>query len=235
MADPLKFLLDKFSFNASSISRWCFGERSFILELTNGNIGVCSHFNNENQHFKEFPAKIDLLNNSHRVLLNAYFNASFNHKTEDGEGDIFDVIDFSQFKNIVLIGFFPSLVRKFRNIGIDLSIFDPLSDDPEIIPESKKEEYLANADALIFTATTVYNQTFNSLLNPTRSDCKKFLLGPSAIQCRQLLDYYNLDYIFGSKFKQSDDELFRIIENGGGTRDFTDRIRKVYICKSNRN
>ena len=165
------------------------------------------------------------------MAVNAYFNATYNYLNEyDYETDIFDEIDFKQYKNIVMIGYFRSLVAKFERENIPLQIFDRLVDEDILIDMSHQKEYLAKADAVVISGTTIFNKTFLKLVNST-SACDTFLLGPSNILHQDMFNYKNIKFVFGSVFNKSDENVLDVIRNNGCTTEFAPFMKKVYLKK----
>ena len=103
MQEPILHFFDKFKFDASQIKRIVTGECFTAIELKNGTIGLCSNtshtvlLNEIDINFLQ-PDTIQP-----RIILNAYYNAIFNYQQDYTiEKDVFDFVNFSQYKNIVL-------------------------------------------------------------------------------------------------------------------------------------
>jgi len=214
--------------NTSLINEIICGEKYVAVLLNNGNIGVCSTLKTKIDITINDLNNFDVSSTSHRVIAIAYFNALLNYEREYKKHiDIFNEIDFNEFKNIVMIGFFGSLTEKFKNAAINLSIFDLKSDNEAIIDIKKQKQFLANANVVILTSTSVFNNTFIDIVNSTPKNCKIYTLGPSTILDPDMFKYNNVHTIFGSIFKKNDTELLDIIRNGGGTKTFLHLMKKV--------
>ena len=112
MQEPLSLFYQKHAFQSEEIKSITIGQKYVAIELVNGNIGVCATLDQKVNTFNGLP---DLNNNAHRIILNAYYNALFNYdNTYDTSSDIFDAIDFANAGNVVMIGYFRSLVQKFE-------------------------------------------------------------------------------------------------------------------------
>ncbi len=46
------------------------------------------------------------------------------------------------------------------------------------------------------------------------------MIGPSSIMAPEILEYKNINMIFGSTFAKADDRVLKIISEGGGTKEF---------------
>jgi len=119
-----------------------------------------------------------------------------------------------------MLGLFNSIIKKFNDAAIPISVFDLRSKDPEIIPVSEQKKNLGEADAVILTSTSIFNATFLNSINATNDHCDIFLLGPSSVITPEILHYKNIKIIFGTTFKKFDYSVLKIIQEGGGTKDF---------------
>lgn len=228
--EPLLLLTDTYGVDVFQIKSIASGLRYSAVMLKNGNIGVCANFGNEIEDNPGKYSKLDLKNISHRIFLTAYFNALLNYTNDyKKSGDIFDIIDFRKYKDIVMIGLFKPIVRKFEEENISLSVFDYLKNDSVLISGSKKSDYLRKCDAVILSSTTIFNDTFKEIIKSLKEQCDIFMLGPSSIMSREIFDYWNIKIIFGTVFEKNDERIPDIIKNGGGTKYFQPYGRKVYL------
>lgn len=222
--------MGKYGVDLSKIDRIVCGRKYSAVMLKNGNIGVCSNLLSKLKveiRDWEYP---DLNNNEHRIILNAYFNAVLNYsESYEKTADIFDVIDFNTYGNIIMVGFFRPLLEKFERNNIRISVFDMMKENYKRTYIKDEMEYLNKADAVILTATSIFNKTFMNTINKTRGDCDIFLLGPFATMSRDMFKYKGIKMIFGAIFKKRDERVLNTISNGGGTRKFLMFGSKVYI------
>lgn len=230
MEEPLTYFYRKFGFDLSRIKSSVIGEKYTAIMLNNGNTGVCATLGTRVDDSLLRGAQPDMSEPSHRIILNAWFNALCNYdRTYDDIVDIFDRIDFSSYGEVVMVGYFESLYEKFRRDGIPLKVFD-IHKESDIISDIKgMEGILSKAGAVILTGTTIFNNTFSSVISSTPDGCDIFLLGPSNILSDEMFGYRNIKVVFGSVFTRDDHELLRRIGSGSGTRGFLERLQKVYI------
>lgn len=230
MLEPLEYFFEKYGIDIQNIKHIVCGEKYIAVVLKNGKLGVCATLDNYvNIEIKDlrFP---DLKNLQHRIVLNAYYNATFNYANQyDSTIDIFDKIDFKKYKKIVMIGFFQSLVKKFETEKIELNVFDKAVKDDKLTDMSKQLSEIATADALILTSTSVFNNTFLDLINATKDNCDIYTLGPSTILNKEMFQYRNIKFLFGSIFENNDINSIKIIQHGGGTKQFLPFMNKVYL------
>ncbi|NOQ28442.1 MAG: hypothetical protein GQ564_24015 [Bacteroidales bacterium] len=230
MQEPIEHFFEEYGIDLQSINQIVCGEKYVAVLLKNDQVGVCATLDNYvNVDIKDlrFP---DLKNLQHRIVLNAYYNASFNYNNQyDSTIDIFDKIDFKKYKKIVMIGFFQSLVKKFETEKINLKIFDKAVQDDKLTDMSKQLSEIAKADALILSSTSVFNNTFLDIINATKDNCDIYTLGPSTILNEEMFQYRNIKFLFGSIFEHNDVNTIKIIEHGGGTKQFLPFMNKVFL------
>lgn len=166
MKDPLIYYYEKYGIDQKTIEKIVIGEKYTAVLLNNGNIGVCANLN-----YKPDNVSLDNihpLKPEDRIILTAYYNAYFNYNNDyEYQKDIYDTIDFKRYNNVVMIGYFQSLVEKFRNEKISLKIFDYLTDNKDLTDMSLQKQHVSNADCLIISATTLINNTFTGLISDT--------------------------------------------------------------------
>lgn len=227
MQDPIEHFLSVTGFDAGEILKVSAGAKYAAVMLKNGHIGVCATLGrNVNA---DLPGT-NISDISNRILLNAYFNAKLNYSNEEVfENDIFDEIDFSGYKNIVMVGFFGSLIEKFNSCNIPVEIFDPAKQSPEIACMEKQISSVSNAGAIILTSTSVFNGTFIKKTSEAPAGCDIFLLGPSGTLHRHMFSPPNIKMVFGALFEPFDEKVLQIIEKGYGTPHFSKYMKKVFI------
>lgn len=227
MIEPIEYFYHKIGFDFSEIKRIVSGQRYLGVMLNNGQIGVCATLGNSYDAGSVKNSDIDLKNFEHRIILNAYYNAKLNYQNPDYiMADMLDIIDFKKFKNIVMIGYFRPIVEKLDKYSIKLNVFD-LRDTEISLPISEQKKYLGQSDAVILTATSLFNDTYKDICKNSSGDI--FVLGPSSLMSRYLFQFNNVKYIFGSVFTKFDENVLDIIENNLGTRYFLKIGEKVVL------
>lgn len=230
VTDPIYHFLEVYGYNPELIEKIVVGEKYLACLLKNGNLGVCAILTHKFEAGFSFSKVPDPENLSDRILLNAYFNASFNYTPEYSDiKDIFDFIPFENYKRIVMIGYFASLVKKFKSAGIHLDIFDLNEDQANVLSLDKKEVYISKADALIITSTSISNASFTQLVGSTTNGTDVFMLGPSTILHPFMYQYPNITKIFGMVFPEKQNLVLEMINEGKGTPSFSKFGNKVYL------
>jgi uncharacterized protein (DUF4213/DUF364 family) len=229
--EPLKYCYKKYGFDVSKVKRVVAGEKYLGLMLNDGRIGVCATLRRgvgiDCVNDKSFP---ELDNPDHRLVYTAYLNALLNYNSDyNDEKDIFDFVNFENYKKVVMIGDFKPLVKKFQDVGLSVSVFDLFSDSESVIPIEQRAGYLSRADSVILTATTVFNNTFIDMMESVKDGCDVFVLGPTAILDKEMKENWKIKAIFGTVFEINDHRILEIIADDYGTRHFQKFGKKVYI------
>jgi uncharacterized protein (DUF4213/DUF364 family) len=230
MTEPLEHFFNKYGVDTLEIKKIVCGRKYTAVLLKNGNIGVCANLFNVVEVEIEDLKSTDLNNTSHRIILNAYFNAVLNYSNRYNEAaDIFDIVNFNNYSKIVMIGYFGPLLERFKQYDIEISVFDLKKKNHRTTPEKSELEYVSKADVIILTATSIFNKTFMGIVNNAGSNCDIYILGPSSIMNENILKYKNIKMIFGSVFQSNDNRVLDTIRNGGGTKQFIRFGKKVYL------
>ncbi len=234
MEEPVKHFYSLLGFDRKKIREWLIGDKYLAVMNSEGNIGVCARLDTEMDDRLFRSGEPDPDNPGHRIILNAYFNSICNYENVYYERrDIFDSIDFSKHKSIVMIGYFESLHRKFTEKNIALEVFDIQKESHILSDISAMERSLSDAGSIILTGTTIFNNTFNDIISIVPAGCNIFLLGPSNILSEEMFRYPGIKVVFGSVFEKNDSRVFQKIAEGSGTRGFLPYLHKVYIINDN--
>ncbi len=219
--DPLELLLAKYGLDLKEVEEIFTGERYSGVLLKDGNIGVCSGTGRKIPVNKGEYDSLNLQAFSHRVFVNAYFNAKLNYSNSvAAEPEITKAVDFSKFKNVVMLGFIKPVAKQLKNAGVRLTIFDLNRNEPELTPITEREKHLANADAVVLSSTAIANGTFLQTIKNSKRSSKIFILGPSSTMAKEFFEFEKIEMIFGSVFKNRDRRIIEIIKNDGGTKEF---------------
>ncbi|MFO7896285.1 MAG: DUF364 domain-containing protein [Candidatus Cloacimonadales bacterium] len=218
--EPLAYFLDKYGLDFSQISSFRSGQKYSVILLQDGKIGICGNLDGAVKSELSWHQNLDLQQLDTRIFVNCYFNAKFNNSGADEGEDLLKIVDFQQYKQIVMIGNFHPIVAKFQRRQIKADIFDLKEDAAYLQPMSKQKTYLQQADCVILTATTISNGTFMQILKNSNDRCEIFLLGPSTPMHRDMLQYRNIKHLFGTSFARNNQELLEVIAVGQGPRYF---------------
>lgn len=233
MKEPIEYFTERDGFDRNRIAKWATGDKYTGIMNTDGYLGVCATLGTVMDDDLFSYGEPDTGNPSHRIILNAYFNSMYNYKHDYSNiRDIFDGIDFSTRRRVVMVGYFESLYRKFRDNGIPLEVFDIHKESHVLSDLSKMERTLSEAETIILSGTTIFNNTFRDITGLTSPGCDIFLLGPSNILSEEMFSYPGIKVVFGSVFSRNDHRVLDIIGAGYGTRKFLPLLKKVYIVSN---
>jgi len=231
--DLLQLLFLNYPYSEDLLQQMICGEKNVAFMLSNGNIGVCSTLCHSIEVDERILKKPNFSKYDHRIVVNAWVNAFINSNiVPTGNSDIFDAIDFTIFKHVVMIGYFGSLSQKLMQSGINLSVFDLDEENKPVKPINKQKSVIQTADAVILTATSLSNNTFQPLINIVPSIAKVYILGPSTPLSQLFFNYPQIEGLFGARFKPFQIEVLESIRKGGGTRSFLEYMEKVFVLRS---
>lgn len=232
-SDILVNLFDKVKVNNVLESVKLIYSVKYVAAITeNGNIGVTATLGVEVDSVNIKNLNFDKVND--RIVANALVNALVNYSSMfEGNGDIFEVINFEKYRSIVMIGYFGSLVKKFENKNITINAFDLDQLEMPVLPMEQQAEYLKKSDCVIVTSTSIANGTLSSIIKNTPLNSDVYMLGPSTPMDNSFFEYPQVKGLFGSVFRPNDNDTLSIISNGGGTRQFIQFMQKVYMVRGN--
>ncbi len=230
--DPIRFLTESRGIEISFVKEYIIGERYVVVILENGNLGLAANIINvKNFDFRKCK-NFDFENTVHRLFLLAYFNAILNNVSgKFSEGDIFDIINFSEYKNIVMVGYSVPMYKKLTERNCIPYVFDNNSDADLVIKQNLMPEYLKNADSVILTGTSIINNTFTEIIEMLDTKCDVFLIGPSVPLSDIILNVRNIRGIFGTKFKTGDKNIISLIKQNEGTNCLKKYGKKLALLK----
>jgi uncharacterized protein (DUF4213/DUF364 family) len=230
MNDPIRHYFEKHGFQLSDIQEIVCGKRYSAVLLQNGNIGVCANMLNKIHANIEDLHHPDLNKIEHRILINAYLNSKLNYgNCYENTIDIWEGIDYTKYKNIVMIGLFKPILKLFNQNNIKIHVFDLVKQNKNLTSSKKKLLHIKRADGIILSATSMFNGTFMEIINNTSDECDIFILGPSSIMDGDMFQYNNIRGIFGAVFNPHDNRVLDVIRCGMGTQKFIQFGRKVSL------
>ena len=233
MQDPLIQFQTIFTYDPNQILAFTRGDKYVALLLRNGQIGVCATLGATISSDPMILLSPHLAKTDHRIIFNAYVNASANYTDHDlPMVDVFDNEDFSLKSHIVMVGYFAPLVSKFLEQKLPLTVFDRVKKDEILAPLETLPNELQNADSVILTSTSLSNGTFLDTIQRTSPQASTLLLGPSTPLHPMLFTYPGVSALYGMTFDLYDFDLLRIIAEGAGTRTFGSRGKKRYLCSA---
>ena len=128
---------------------------------------------------------------------------------------------------VAMIGYFAPIIKTLKDAGIEVRAFDYAKTHES--EESFYQWAKNNCDALILSATSLINASFESVLSRF-SDHRvpTVLMGPSTIMAKELYQGLPLDYLAGSAVLNTEGVL-KSIRNGRGTPYIQKDCKKVWL------
>ncbi len=230
-SDPLLILYENYGVDITLVKDFFAGKKYAYVILENGNIGISANIEDSENFSITDIKKDDFGSYRNRLFLLAYFNALLNYNgNRFSKEDIFNIIDFSLYENIVMIGYSEPMYKKFSD-KMKPAVFDYSSDEPFIKKQNLMSDYLKKADTLILTGTSIINNTFPEIIENVNSSCDVCLVGPSVILSEDILRIYGLKGIFGTLFRDNVSAIANFIKENYGTNILKKYGEKVALIK----
>ena len=165
-----------------------------------------------------------------RTMALALINA-LNHEAalrlpqDPGNDVLLDRFDVLGGARVAMVGYFPPLVRLLESKGVPFSVID---DARGIGDKDHFYRQLRDwADVLLMTATSIINQTTESILAHAGPDMRTILLGPSTPMVAAAFTHLPIHMLAGTAITDRMQAL-KIVRHGGGARSLKPVSRKVY-------
>ena len=165
-----------------------------------------------------------------RTMALALINA-LNHRQalampeDPGNALLLDHFGIRSGARVAMVGYFPPLVRLFEKESVPLSVID----DAKGLGDKKTfyDQLDGWADVLLITATSIINDSTETILSHAGPDLKTVLLGPSTPMIPKAFAGLPIDMLAGSAITDPRQTL-KIVRHGGGTRALKPFTRRVY-------
>jgi hypothetical protein len=165
-----------------------------------------------------------------RTMALALINA-LNHRQalampeDPGNALLLDHFGIRSGARVAMVGYFPPLVRLFEKESVPLSVID----DAKGLGDKKTfyDQLDGWADVLLITATSIINDSTETILSHAGPDLKTVLLGPSTPMIPKAFAHLPVDMLAGSAITEPQRAL-KIVRHSGGTRALKPVTRKVY-------
>ena len=233
ISDPLLFFIKKYNIDLISVNNFILGKKYAAVISEKGNIGLAANLFNVKEFDVRNTKSFDTENYTHRLFLLAYFNSIINYQKQAYlNDDIFNLVDFKSYPEIVMIGYSKPMVKKLNNLRINPVIFDKSSDNEIVTPQRKLPEYLKSANSLILTGTSIINNTFSDIIEQVSENCDVYLIGPSVPLTTDLFEISQIKGIFGTVFNKNDKNVIDVILRNEGTNCLKKYGTKVGLLRS---
>lgn len=209
------------------------------IAATGAALDGCYAGNRDVVDFEGCPATdlLQLIMNSdpmERTMALALINA-LNHKQtmslpdDPGNSVLFDHFGILSGARVAMVGYFPPLVRLLEEKNVPLTVIDDAKglDDKETFYQKLN----GWADVLLITATSILNNSTESILSHAGPDLKTILLGPTTPMVPEAFDHLPIHMLAGTAITDRARTL-KIVRHGGGARSLKPISRRVY-CLTN--
>ncbi len=160
------------------------------------------------------------------ALINALNHQAVQHLPEDADNSVlFDRFGVLSGSRIAMVGYFPPLVRWLEEKKVPLSVID----DSKGMGDKRAfyRQLDGWADLLLVTATSILNNSTETILSYAGPNLKTVLLGPSTPMLPDAFAHLPIHMLAGTHITAPQQAL-KIVRHAGGTRDLKPVSRKVY-------
>jgi uncharacterized protein (DUF4213/DUF364 family) len=213
--------------------------------LDNGQLGVaftfrgnskagCSVFNGVRplvgKKAAEMLAMLDSDNRVESAVALATSNALCNILNENPlEGDTLDYLDIRPEDSVAMVGYFAPLVPQLKKKAKSLKIFEQIDlAQGDLLPEKDLYTQLPHCQVAVITSTSIVNHTVDPILSAARTCREVVLLGASTPILPKVFTDTPVKILSGVVVTNNE-EIMRIVSEGGGMRLFKNHIRKVNV------
>ncbi|MBW1705427.1 MAG: DUF364 domain-containing protein [Deltaproteobacteria bacterium] len=213
--------------------------------LDNGQVGVAFTFRGESRAgcrvFKgirplagkrasEMLAMFDSADRVESAVALATSNALSNTRNENPlEGDTLEYLDIHPEDDVAMVGYFAPLVPLLKKKANALKIFEQIDlAKGDLLPEKDLYRQLPHCQVAVITSTSIVNHTIDAILDAARTCREVVLLGASTPILPEVFADTPVKILSGVVVTDNE-EIMRIVSEGGGMRLFKNYIRKVNV------
>jgi uncharacterized protein (DUF4213/DUF364 family) len=160
-------------------------------------------------------------------------NALFCPESLPEEEDAIDLMRLTPEDIIAMVGWFPPLVKRIRERGMNLSVIERDERRFEIPDDATRDKVLEESTVAIITATSIVNDTLEETLRRLGNTRHVALLGPSTPLCEEVFRGTPVNHLGGSVVTDVQ-RVLQIISEGGGTPEMRPYLRFVNILINSR-
>ncbi len=172
---------------------------------------------------------------SHNVVEASIGLATLNALCEwqEGEGvsneDFGELLHIGSSDRVGMVGHIAPVVKTIRQRAKECIVFDEGKTGQDGITDTDQEsEVLPECDVVILSATSLLNQTFDTLLTQSAGAREMCVMGPSTPLVPELFHERGVTLLAGRRFTDAD-ALLRIVSEAGGTKRFGRVSQKVNV------
>ncbi len=178
----------------------------------------------------EMLAMLDSTDRVESAVALATSNALSNILNENPlEGDTLEYLNIRPDDNVAMVGYFAPLVPQLKKRAESLRIFEQIDlAQGNLLPEKDLYRQLPHCQVAVITSTSIVNHTVDAILNAARTCREVVLLGASTPILPEVFEDTPVKILSGVVVTDNQ-EIMRIVSEGGGMRFFKNHIRKINV------
>ena len=151
-----------------------------------------------------------------RALGLATANAILSEKAPQKESDTLALMNLSSGDHVAMVGLFRPLVPRIEQTGAKLTILEQNKTLTNVLSFKSRGDILKTCTVAIITATSILNNTLETILNDLENPRWVSILGPSTPVCRDIFAGTPVTHLGGSVVLNRQ-KVLQIVSEGGGT------------------
>lgn len=155
-------------------------------------------------------------------------NAVLSAEAPQEESDALALMDLSSRDHVAMVGFFRPLVQRIEKSGAKLTILEKNKTLPHIVSFKSRGDILKTCTVAIITATSILNNTLETILNDLGNPRWVSIIGPSTPVCRDIFAGTAVTHLGGSVVLDRS-KVLQIVSEGGGTPTLRPYLRFVNL------
>jgi uncharacterized protein len=163
-----------------------------------------------------------------RALGLATVNAVLGTEAPQEESDSFALMNLSSEDHVAMVGLFRPLVPRIEQIGAKLTILEQNETLPNVLSFKSRGTILKKCTVAIITATSIMNNTLETILNDLENPRWVSILGPFTPVCRDIFEGTPVTHLGGSVVIDQQ-KVIQIVSEGGGTPSLLPYVRFVNL------
>jgi uncharacterized protein len=143
-------------------------------------------------------------------------NAVLSAEAPQEESDTLALMDLSSKDHVAMVGLFRPLVPRIEQTGAKLTVIEQNNALPNVLSFKSRGDMLKTCTVAIITATSILNNTLETILNDLGNPRWVSIIGPSTPVCREIFAGTPVTHLGGSVVLDRS-KVLQIVSEGGGT------------------
>jgi uncharacterized protein len=155
-------------------------------------------------------------------------NAVLSTQAPQEESDTLALMNLSSQDHVAMVGLFRPLVPRIEQTGAKLTILEQNNALPNVLSFKSRGDILKTCSVAVITATSLLNNTLETILNDLENPRWVSIIGPSTPVCRDIFAGTPVTHLGGSVVLDRS-KVLQIISEGGGTPSLRPYLRFVNV------